>query len=88
MHVCFFILLLITDCGDILVNNYAPATMPAWAGGSGTPGYPGPVLYNCQKQLIFSGAVLSSGSRPPSPECTNATGMAFAQWQVKRASKR
>ena len=68
--------------GDILVNNYAPATMPAWAGGSGTPSYPGPVLYNCQKQLIFNGAVLSSGSRPPSPECTNATGMAFAQWQL------
>ena len=68
--------------GDILVNNFAPATLPAWAGGSGTPSYPGPVLYNCQKQLILGDSVLAPGSRPPSPECTNATGFAFGQWQL------
>ena len=72
----------IQTIGNILVNNYAPATLPAWAGGSGTPSHQGPVLYNCQKQLIFSGAVLAPGSKPPNPECTNATGFAFAQWQL------
>jgi hypothetical protein len=67
---------------NILVNIYAPATLPAWAGGSGTPSHPGPVLCNCQKQLIMSGGVLSPGARPPKPECTNQSGMAFAQWQL------
>ena len=37
----------------ILVNAYAPATLPVWAGGTGTSSHPGPTIFNCQKQLIF-----------------------------------
>ena len=39
----------------ILVNAYAPATLPVWAGGTGTPSHPGPAIFNCQKQLIWTG---------------------------------
>ena len=39
----------------ILVNAYAPATLPVWAGGTGTPSHPGPTIFNCQKQLIWTG---------------------------------
>lgn len=67
---------------NILVNTYAPSTLPVWAGGTGTPSYPGPVLFNCQKQLIFSGAVLPPGSKPPNPECTNLSASAYGQWQL------
>lgn len=70
----------IGNVSNILANVYATEPLPSWAGGSGVAQQTGPVIFNCQKQLIYDG-IISDGAAPSSVQCTTS-GDGFEQNQL------
>lgn len=71
----------IGNISNILANDYATMPLPSWAGGAGKAEQAGPVIFNCQKQLIYDPA-LADGAGPSSVKCTSS-GNGFQQYQLE-----